>query len=505
MPDDRRRATGFLITIPQPFLFKAKATVDVLGVNENFMGLGQVDPQSPNYVPNDTNISTQIHILESASIKGQVLKRLERELVPSSVPVFTDWLAKLRRKSQDMLGRTPQDPFTALRQALQVAGGSLNVQQVKGTRLIDISCESTIPDVAAQFANAVANEYIEQNLSSKLNSLQQSMEWFTNQLKKQHDKVEEAEARLAAATKASMSGNRAENTLAASRAAALEQELANLQSERIRREAQLETANSGKNSGAESEQLIQYRAKADQLRKTLEELSKAYTPQHYKVKQAQAQIDELETAMKTERETVMSRLRADLESIHKRETLLSAAYARQRQSATTANAVMDVKQLQREVDNDHVLYDTMRSQLNQAGMAITGQLTNIRLVEKANPPRRPSNLNQTLYAGLGLATGLLLGFAVIVVLENVDQTVRTPGHAGILLGSRELGVIPDIDIELKDFKRLQGVSANGTNAATELIKLNTSTRLLGIRSAPPLLRCLRSEIRGTGPRRESSW
>src|SRR5437764_8508964 len=45
---------GFLSLIPQPYVFKAKTRVELQGVNGNFMGIGQVDPQDNAFTSADS-------------------------------------------------------------------------------------------------------------------------------------------------------------------------------------------------------------------------------------------------------------------------------------------------------------------------------------------------------------------------------------------------------------------------------------------------------------------
>src|SRR5687768_9146359 len=58
---------GFLSTIPQIFMYAATATIEIRDPNTSIAGLNQAEPQSGNP---DTNIATQMEILQSRSLKS---------------------------------------------------------------------------------------------------------------------------------------------------------------------------------------------------------------------------------------------------------------------------------------------------------------------------------------------------------------------------------------------------------------------------------------------------
>ena len=63
------------------------------------------------------------------------------------------------------------------------------------------------------------------------------------------------------------------------------------------------------------------------MKHDLLDLRATYTPAHPKVRQALAQIQELESTMEQERKNALVRIRTDLEAAQLREKMLSSAYA----------------------------------------------------------------------------------------------------------------------------------------------------------------------------------
>ena len=82
------RRRGFLYTLPQPRIYQAHTTIEVQGLNEDFLGLHNVSPTvSPtsNYYP-DFDIQTQVKIMQSESLaKGVVRRDLEKVSNPPRI------------------------------------------------------------------------------------------------------------------------------------------------------------------------------------------------------------------------------------------------------------------------------------------------------------------------------------------------------------------------------------------------------------------------------------
>src|SRR5260370_6630237 len=71
--------------------------------------------------------------------------------------------------------------------------GSLSVRRVPNSRLMDVSFESTDPQLAARIVNAHITSYIEQNFRSKYEATSQASAWLANQLTELKIKVQKAE------------------------------------------------------------------------------------------------------------------------------------------------------------------------------------------------------------------------------------------------------------------------------------------------------------------------
>src|SRR5439155_14707956 len=80
---------------------------------------------------------------------------------------------------------------------------NITVNLIARTRIVELLCESTDPRMAADFANTLANEFIEQNMDVRGQTAQRTGEWLTRQLEDLKIKLEKSEDQLQAYARAS--------------------------------------------------------------------------------------------------------------------------------------------------------------------------------------------------------------------------------------------------------------------------------------------------------------
>ena len=88
------------------------------------------------------------------------------------------------------------DPLREMQGGLGMAAFSLHAKSVTGTRIIAITTESTIPEIASNFVNTLAIEYIAQNTQLRSTTTQKTSQWLESQLEETKVKLEEAQSRL---------------------------------------------------------------------------------------------------------------------------------------------------------------------------------------------------------------------------------------------------------------------------------------------------------------------
>ena len=184
---------GLLLTLPQLRLYQARTTLEVQGLNDEFLNMRNVNPTitpTSNYYP-EFDIETQVKILQSRSLLQRTAAKLG-EHKQTGILQPADRLGAWRKA----LNLAPPTPDALWDQAVGVAAGSLKVRSSGTNRIVEVSCDSTNPQVAAAFLNTLAQEFIEENLEARWKTTEYTGEWLTKQLQDLKIKLEKAEDEL---------------------------------------------------------------------------------------------------------------------------------------------------------------------------------------------------------------------------------------------------------------------------------------------------------------------
>lgn len=441
---------GLLWSLPQTPIYRAKSTIEVKSLNENYLDLGDVSPTRTaitGYSSNKMDIATQVEIMTSNSVIERVVdkiefeKYLETEGEPGRVAAW-----------RKLLFGAPEPKAQSLRaRAVALAKTNLDVEPKSRTRIVDIYFHWPEPTVAAEFTNALTDTFIEQSIEARWETAHRTGDWLTGQLEQLRIKLERSDeelqnyARVSGLMFTSQQGSVAEEKLRQ-----LQQELSRAQAERIEKQSRFELRT--KSSADALPEILDhgplrdYQVRLTDLRREMADLSVTHKPTHYKVKRVQSQIAELEKAVRTERSHVVDRVKNEYQAAARRETLLGEQYETQARLVTVqAGKSIPYNILKREVDTNRQLYESLLQKVKEATVAAAMSATNIRVVDPARTPLEPYSPNHAMNASLGLFAGLVLGAVVVMARERMDRRLKDPKDVSDFLPARQLGVIPSFN------------------------------------------------------------
>src|SRR5712692_2726197 len=168
---------SLVATLPQTPLYQAHVSLEIQGLNENFLNMKDFSPTSSGsgFYP-EYDIQTQVKILESRSLFERVMEHMaagkQTALVRDSGRL-TAWRNALHLPPRQTLSRE---------EAIAAAAGHVHVKSSNTNRIVDVFCDSNDPKLAAEFANTLANDFIEQNLEARWKATERTGEWLTRQL-----------------------------------------------------------------------------------------------------------------------------------------------------------------------------------------------------------------------------------------------------------------------------------------------------------------------------------
>jgi capsular exopolysaccharide synthesis family protein len=451
---------GFYGTLSEPRIYQAHATIEIQAMNDNFLNLKELTPTNDSgSMGSDADIQTQVRILESASLSRRVMEKMQTKPRPASLPLpdrLSAW-----RKALGIKSPTNEELW---QQALGSAAGGVRVHASGVTRIVDLSDDSTSGEVAADFLNTLAEQYIEQNRETRYKSTEDTGVWLTDQLRDLRVRLEKSQDELQNyVTSHGLLVTDEKSNVDQTKLSNLQQELSTAQGDRVGKQSTWEVA-----SASPIETLpailddagLQASVQAIQdLRRQLALLKITYTANHPEVRKVEAQIASLEGPLMKQREDILRRIRNDYDTSLRREKLLTEFYQSQAHLVSGQTAEMDrYSFLKREADATRTLYESMQQKMKEASIASALRASNVHIVDKADVPGGPYRPDVSRSIMVGLLTGLFLGIAYSVARERADRTLQDPGDAEHYLKVIELGVIPLGKLDEPVSGRLEGVA-----------------------------------------------
>jgi len=438
-------AGGFASVVLSSPMYKARVVLRIPSEDDallkNFGGTS--------FEANEVNVQTQISILKGGAFLQRGADRLQTDAVPLA-PMGRDLFSRLRRRIRP----ETQDPIESSKQGLAVAMATFDARPINRTMLIELTCESTSPDVAAQFVNAMAAEFVEDHSQTHMQSSQKANEWLSAQIEETKSKLQETEQRLQAFVQAS--GNlfvgQEAATLADTELNQAKAKLAETQAQRIaaqtRYELSLKTAPESLAEVRNDGGLGNYRHQISDLERERAALTVTYTPKHEKVQKVDAQIAALEQSYHQQQLNIVKKIRDDYEALLKTEKHQADYYHEKAQLVSAeAGKAAQYNALKRELETLRQSYQSLLMQANQTGLTNSVPLSPIRIIEPSSPPSAPYKPQPMMNILFGTVLGLAGAVGLVFLRERTDRSVGSPGSMRNILNAPELGVIPHLGVE----------------------------------------------------------
>ena len=435
-------------------VYVATARVEIDRENSNilpFQGMDSYDLQ----IDTDNYIETQAKILTSETLALETIRNSGLSALPQysspngpSEAVATGTLANQRRPPE--LGG-----FLA----------SLSVKRVPNSRLMDVSFESTDPQLAAHIVNAHIDTYVQRNFQSKFESTTRATTWLRGQLDELKIRMQKSEdARIAYERQNQIWTLDDKQNITSQRFADANRELTAAQTERVKRQAILEFAKSGNIDAVPQIQsdaaLAEFQKRLTDTTTQYREALEQFGPNFPRVQHLQSQIKDIQDNIQTEKQNIIDTLDSEYRQAVAREMMLGKELDIQKQDVNAmASKMVEYNILKREAEANKVLYDGLLTKLREAGVSVGLHSSNIRIVDPAMIPSSPSRPAKTRNVALAFVVGLVGGIGLALMREYMDNTVKTPDDIETLARLPSLAVVPQFD----------GTDGNGSGARQKLL------------------------------------
>jgi capsular exopolysaccharide synthesis family protein len=454
-----------IVTFRMQPVYVATARIEMDRENANILPFQGAD--SYDYTMDVENyIETQSKILTSETLALQTIRNL-RSAAPQE---FSSPEGPSEAIAIGSLANQKRPP--------ELAGflGSLSVRRVPTSRLMDVSFESTDPQLAAKIVNAHIATYIQENFQSRYDATTRATGWLSDQLDELKIKVQKAEeARIAYERQNQIWTLDDKQNITTQRLADINKELTDAQSERMKKESLFQFAKSGNLDAVP--QVQNNSALMDLLRKQTEASSQytdalnQYGPNFPKVQRLQMQLKQVDDSIEKEKKKIVDILESDYREARQRETMLTEALDAQKAEANQmAEKFVEYNILKREAEATKTLYDGLMTKLKETAISQGLRSSNIRVVDPAMIPSFPARPAKARNISLAFLVGLVGGIGLALLREYLDNTVKTPDDIETLARLPSLAVVPQFAGSNGTAKKQRLINAtNGHEKRIELV------------------------------------
>lgn len=394
-------------------------------------------------------LKTQQELLQSRSMAERVVSALkladnEAFLAPRQ---FSPWAFLL-----GLLKGSSESPTAADRQrsAADIIEKSFSLSSVRGSRLVDIKYADPEPSRAQKIIAAYADAYIASNLDKRFEANAYAKTFLEDQIRQLKLRVEASEkALIDFAQKEQIVAVNEKSSIAESNLAAANTALGVLISERIKNEEAYRQA--AEANGANLPQILSnkaietLRAARKDLTTEYQEKLETFKPGYPAMVQIRNKIAEIDRQLAAEIGAIKDSLKAAFDNSANQEAEMKKRIDDLRAELLDyQKRSVQYNLLKREADTNRSLYDGLLQRYKEVDIAGGVGANNIFIVDKASLPIAPSSPRISLNLALSLLAGLGLAGAVVFVLENLDDTLRTPEAVEQLTGLATIGIIPNV-------------------------------------------------------------
>lgn len=370
--------------------------------------------------------------------------------------------------------------------------------------MLRITVTSLDPVFSAEFANAIAEEYLEFKAEERMTTSQSTVISLTQQANRIRDELQRAESRVAAFERENRIIAIAERgNIAAMNLANLSSQAAGFRTQKLLLEAQqpllsessdevilatlassirplasgsrppLATLRTDGGGGMMREATpavagpeamldlgilerpawMQLSHRKARLEAELAELRTRFRDAHPRIQETLRAIKDAERELEVELQFALRQYYSDLEALEIRYTAARRAEAAWEDEAIeVSRKAKEYDTLQRSVERLRSLYSTVFNRLKEIDISIGIEPETVQIIQRATPPGSPASpqkLSSIFLAGL---IGLGVGLGLVFGLEFIDDSIRFPDEVSKGLGLPFFGVVPSASWDPSDLR-----------------------------------------------------
>lgn len=402
-----------------------------------------------NYWFNKEYYATQNQVITSRAVANRVVEKLG--LQHDAAFLGLSQLKDEKARQQAMQGTD----------APGLLQSRISVMPVRDSRVVSVGVEDLDPERAALLANEVAQAYMAENLALRLRTTESATEWLEERKAELEKASQTSELALydfkRNADMLSLSPESQKNSVTdrinsyETTLTQVRTKIAGLQA-RVEAIRQLQKSSQGDETWAEAVPGTNDTGIQELKRRFIEqragcvELSERYLPEHPKMLECSSKLAVVREDFVRSLTNVVRKAETELAQAVAEEKNLSRLLTAARDEAfQLGKRQIEFDNLNREAENNRRLYESVLRRLKDIELSGLLRTTNVRVLDAARPSFVPIKPDVRRTVVVGLLFGLLLGCAVVLLLEFLENTVASQSDVEERLGLAFLGFVPRVD------------------------------------------------------------
>ncbi|WP_394155131.1 GumC family protein [Loktanella salsilacus] len=328
---------------------------------------------------------------------------------------------------------------------------NLSIFQSGISYVITVSMSAHDPALAARIANAVADQYIEDQLAGKLLATQRAIDWLDNRLVELEGALRTAEDAVVEFRALQIRDQGGNVQGVAQQLSQLNAAVVDARNERAAAEARLTQAQrllneNGPEAAAaalNTPRLTSLDTEMADLERRRAQLATRMGPQHPDMLAVDLALNDLKRDRVAAIDTGIKELESALAQARARQNAVSDDIkgTLQRQLDLSRTSVR-LSQLERSASATRQVYESFLNRFQETTQQLEFQRPDARIITEAQPPLSPARPRKKLIIVVALFLGGILGVATCFAKEAMDRSIRQPKQLERLTGTKVLASLP---------------------------------------------------------------
>lgn len=322
----------------------------------------------------------------------------------------------------------------------------IEVEPARDSSVLTINFRGEDPTFVAGVANAFAQGYLDFTVQLKTDPAMQASGFINTQIKLLREQYELAQSRLSKYQKDNniySADNRVDVETA--RLNELSSQLVQVQGQLMEAQSRSRqaTGNAGESPDVLNNGLIQsLKSQLATAEARFADTSQRLASNHPQYISAKSEVDKLRSNLQEQIRVASSGVASSSNIYKQRESELRSALSAQKARVLELNGARDeFVVLSNEADNARRSYESAMQRYNQTNLEGQARQSDIAVLSSAVAPTNPSSPRMAVNLLLAVVIGLILGAGAVLVLELLDQRVRSASHMADVFGLPVLGSI----------------------------------------------------------------